>query len=135
MFSATYPSRLAYPNLPNRRVVVAGAHCERRGPVIHMYMLDLDPAACDDRARDERVVKLLRILVEHVRVALDVRDTHDCVDVLQNRCERREHGARLDELVAIARDEDARVRVQREQGLDECLWRRVSVSECEKPQG
>ena len=94
-----------------------------------MHMLDLDAAACDDRARDERVVELLRVLVEHVRVALDVRDARDGVDVLQDRRERREHGARLDELVAVARDEDARVGVQREQGLDECLWE-VRAGEC-----
>ena len=101
--------------------MVARARTQRRRPVVHMHMLDRELAAAHDRVRDEEVVELLAVLVEEVRVALDERHVRRDVELGEEPVERREHGARLHVLVAVAADEDARVRVKREERLDERL--------------
>ena len=86
-----------------------------------MHMLDRDAPARRDGGRHEHVVELLRVLVEKIGVALDVRDVRGHVDLSEQPIERGEDRARLRVLVAVTRNDDVRVRVQLQETLHECL--------------
>lgn len=76
-----------------------------------MLHLDFTPS---NRGRDEDVVELLLIVVEHVRVALDSRDVRKFIDLGDEIVEGGEGGAGLHEFVEIACDDDVCVRVEGE---------------------
>ena len=111
---------IAHLYLRNARVVVARARALGLGPVVDVHVLDLRPAQ-GERGRDEHVVELLRVLVVEVRVALRGGHARERVGLEQEPVERREDGARLAVLVAVARDDHRRVGIEREEGGDEVL--------------
>lgn len=90
--------------------MVARPRALARRPVVHVHMLDFDPAPRDG-GRDEQVVELLRVLVEEVRVALDGGHARDRIGLEQDAVEGREDGAGLAVLVAVSADDDVRARV------------------------
>ena len=95
--------------------MVARPGIDVRRPAVHMHVLNLDLAPRDG-GRDERVVELLLQVVEHVRVAFDGGQARELVDFEEEVVERREDGAGLDELIEVARDDEA------------CVWVQLSVT-------
>lgn len=73
------------------------------------------------------MVELLAGVVEHVRVALHGGDPRHGVEVGEQRRQRREDRARLEVLIAVAPDENIRIRVCREDLRDEGLRRASSA--------
>ena len=101
--------------------MVARARIEGRRPVVDVHMVDRNTAAECNRRRDKHMVKLLRVLVEKVRVALYIGHARGRVDLGQELRKWREDGARLRVLIVIACDNDVRVWVFLEEALDETL--------------
>lgn len=70
----------AQPQPYHRRVVVTRPQALLQLPIVHMYVLHLDPALTD-RFGNEDVVELLVVLVEHICVSLDELDFRQDVDL------------------------------------------------------
>ena len=104
--------------------MVARAGIKRLEPVVHVDVLDLDALAADS-LRYEDVVELLILVVEHVGVALGDRHVRDFVHLAQDAGEGSVDGARLDELVEVARDDDGRVGVEFEDRGHKALIHRI----------
>ena len=89
-------------------------------PVIHVNMLDLHSSR-RDRVRYEEVIQLFVVLVEDIRISLDIRDASHLIDFIEDIVECSKHGSCHDELVAVSPYDDVRVRVLLEDGVDESL--------------
>ena len=94
--------------------------------LIHMDVFDLHAPRRDSTGQEE-VVKLFVLVVEDVCIALDRGNIRGLVRLRQNAVERRKHGTRHDELVAVAPDDDVRVRIHGQDRVDEVLKREVQI--------
>lgn len=92
-----------------------------QAPIIHMHMLRLRPSLLQ-RVANENMIELFVLVVEHIGVSLDRVDFRDFVDVGKDVGVAGVHGAGLDEFVVVPGDDDVRLFVQGEDGLDEVLW-------------
>lgn len=93
---------------------------QRRRPCVNVNVLELDLSPLDSR-RDQRVVELLRVLVEDIAVSLVLGDLGGLVDVGEQAGEGLVDRAGLDELVEVAGDDDVGKTALVEHSLDEAL--------------
>jgi hypothetical protein len=119
----------------------------RARPCVDVDVLHLR-SAVRQRARNEDMIELFRVLVVRVRITLHLDPTsqlpaadpsnkppatnrihaRDLIDVMQYILEGREHRTSVDELVHITAHYHTRVRIEGQQLSDECLHDRTGPS-------